>query len=270
MTESLPRLIALDIDGTIMRHDGTISRSVAQQIRRLDLEGHHVVLTTGRSWATTLPVLELLAVSPEFVICSNGGVTLRRRSGARGGYSRHRVQTFDPSTVITSIRAQLPDADIAVEDHAGEYRYTAAFPEATTGPIADQTIVTTAELRARDAVRVVAIDPGRPLDDFLDAVERMKLRGVRYTLGWTAWLDVAAEGVTKASAIERVRHQLGVPRGRVLAVGDGHNDLELLAWAAKHGRGVAMGHAPRELIALASEVTQSIHDDGLASVLAGL
>lgn len=270
MTTSVPRLIALDIDGTIMRHDGTVSPSVTHQVRRLDLEGHHVVLTTGRSWATTLPVLELLAVAPEFVVCSNGAVTLRRRADFPGGYSRYRVESFDPSLVIPSIREQLPDAEIAVEDESGEYRYTGPFPEATTEPAADQKIVASTELLRQNAVRIVAIAPERALDEFLGAVERMQLRGVQYTLGWTAWLDISAERVTKASAIERVRDLLRVPRARVLAVGDGHNDLELLAWAARHGRAVAMGHAPKELIALATDVTQSIHDDGLASVLARL
>lgn len=267
MSAPIPRLIALDIDGTIMRPDGTISNSVTHHIRRLDLEGHHVVLTTGRSWTTTLPVLEQLAVQPDFVVCSNGGVTLRRTPGVPGGYVRSSVEVFDPHPAISAIRTELPDAVMAAEDRFGRHRFTAPFPPTTTEPAAGQTIVAAAALFDRPAVRLAAIAPATPLEAFLEAVDRMRLRHVQYTLGWTAWLDIAADGVTKASAIEHVRRRLRVPRDRVIAVGDGHNDLELLSWAAQQGRGVAMGHAPAELIARASEVTHSIHEDGLAAVL---
>jgi len=76
--------------------------------------------------------------------------------------------------------------------------------------------------------------------------------------------------VNKATAMERVRRRLSIQRNRVMAVGDGHNDRELLAWAGAHGRGVAMGQAPAAVIAAASELTGSIDHDGLAQILATL
>jgi 5-amino-6-(5-phospho-D-ribitylamino)uracil phosphatase len=114
------------------------------------------------------------------------------------------------------------------------------------------------------------VSPDHDMVDFLAVVERMGLHRVSYFIGWTAWLDIAAEGVNKATAMERVRVELGIPRERVLAVADGRNDIELLTWAAEHGRGVAMGHSPADLLAVANEVTGTISEDGLAEALATL
>ena len=101
-------------------------------------------------------------------------------------------------------------------------------------------------------------------------VENMGLHRVSYAIGWTAWLDIAADGVNKATAMERVRIELGIPQERVMAVADGRNDIELLRWASERGRGVAMGHSPADVIEAASELTGTVHEDGLAQALASL
>jgi hydroxymethylpyrimidine pyrophosphatase-like HAD family hydrolase len=93
-------------------------------------------------------------------------------------------------------------------------------------------------------------------EDFLAVVEKIGLRRVSYPIGWTAWLDTAADGVNKGTAMARIRIELGIPRERVMVVADGHNDIELLRWASESGRGVAMGHAPAEVIAVANELTE--------------
>jgi hydroxymethylpyrimidine pyrophosphatase-like HAD family hydrolase len=265
-----PWLISLDIDGTTLRPDGTISADVIAQIRRLDAAGHHIVLTTGRSEATTIPVLRQLAITPMFAVCSNGAVTLRRDPTAPDGYRRTRVHSFDPEPVLRAIYRELPHARFAVEDRAGVYRCTQPFPPGTTGLGNEEVVVPLDRLLHEPAVRVVATTPDHDIVGFLSAVERIGLRGVTYAVGWTAWLDIAAEDVNKATAIELVRRSLRIPRDRVMAVGDGHNDIELVQWAARHGRGVAMGHAPEQLLAAASELTATVLDDGLAHTLSTL
>ena len=91
--------------------------------------------------------------------------------------------------------------------------------------------------------------------------------GVEYAVGWSAWLDITPEGVSKAAALEGVRRRLGVEPGATVAVGDQRNDLEMLRWAA---RGVAMDNAPDEVKAAADEVTGHVDDDGLVAVLRSL
>jgi 5-amino-6-(5-phospho-D-ribitylamino)uracil phosphatase len=261
-------LVALDVDGTVLHKDGSVSEAVIEQVRRLDAAGHHVMLATGRSAATTIPVLERLGITPRFLVCSNGAITLQRDPDAPSGYRREWVETFDPSDALRSIRGHLENARFAVEDEHGHYRYTDPFPDATIG--LDSEHVAFDELLDQPATRVVVISPDHEMEDFLAVVERMGLQRVSYAIGWTAWLDIAADGVNKATAMERVRAALAIPRERVMAVADGRNDIELLAWAAERGRGVAMGHSPADVLDAAGERTGTVHDDGLAQALASL
>jgi len=263
-----PWLVALDIDGTTLHEDGTISDAVIRQIRRVADAGHEIMLATGRSAAATLPVLDRLEITPKYIVCSNGAITLHRDPDAPMGYRREWVETFNPSEVLLSIRSHLSNARYAVEDEHGYYRYTEPFPDATIG--IDSEHVTFDELLSRDATRVVVVSPDHDMDDFLEVVEQMGLNRVSYAIGWTAWLDIAPDGVNKATAMERVRAELGVPRSRVMAVGDGRNDIDMLLWAGAQGRGVAMGQSPEDVLEAASELTVSVYDDGLAVVLSSL
>jgi hydroxymethylpyrimidine pyrophosphatase-like HAD family hydrolase len=98
----------------------------------------------------------------------------------------------------------------------------------------------------------------------------MGLHKVTYNVGWTAWLDIAPDGVNKSTALERVREWHGIPRSRVLVVGDGRNDIDMLLWASHSGRGVAMGQSPDEVRAVANEITGTDLEDGVARVLESL
>jgi len=89
-------------------------------------------------------------------------------------------------------------------------------------------------------------------------------------VGWTAWLDIAPDGVNKATALERVRELLGFALTDVVAIGDGRNDIDMLEWASVEGRGVAMGQAPVEVLAAANETTGTDIAGGAAQVLAAL
>jgi Cof subfamily protein (haloacid dehalogenase superfamily) len=260
-------LVALDIDGTLMSEDGAISPEVVSTVQRVRDDGHEVMLATGRSVSMTLPVLERLQLAPEYLVCSNGAITLSRDADAPTGYSRIAVDSFDPSEVLTTIRGSLGDASYAVEDETGFYRYTGTFPDSTLGASSER--VPFEQLLRQQATRVVVISPEHAIEDFLSIVEQMGLHKVTYNVGWTAWLDIAPDGVNKATALERVRAWLDIPRSRVIAVGDGRNDIDMLEWASEHGRGVAMGQAPREVIAVASEVTASDLEDGIAALFAG-
>jgi hydroxymethylpyrimidine pyrophosphatase-like HAD family hydrolase len=263
-----PWLIALDLDGTVIHRDGSVNEAVARQIRRVAAAGHQVVLATGRSYVATTPVLAKLGVEPRFLVCSNGAVTLQVEPGAPGQYCRRWIESFDPTETLQLIRAQLGDAGFAVEDERGHHRYTGPIPDESMG--LDSERVEFDDLLTRPATRVVVIAPGHDRGDFVALVDRIGLHHVTYTVGWTAWLDIARDGVTKATALERVRVALDVPRDRVMAVGDGLNDVEMLSWASKYGCGVAMGQAPAEVIEVATETTGTIDEDGLAQVLARL
>lgn len=269
MSENPDRwLIALDIDGTVLHEDGTLSPEVVVAVQRARDAGHEVTLATGRSVSMTVPILERLNIVPEFVVCSNGAITLKRDTGAPSGYRRFHVEHFDPTPVLTRIKERLPEAHYAVEDETGLYRYTDWFPEGALDAMSEQ--VSFDELLTTVATRVVVIAPGHEIDDFLRVVETMGLHQVSYTVGWTAWLDIAPEGINKSTALERVRTELDVPLSRVMVIGDGRNDIEMLQWAAKEGRAIAMGQAPEEVRIHATAITGDFLENGVATALDSL
>lgn len=261
-------LVALDIDGTVLHEDGHLSSEVISAVQKARDSGHEVTLATGRSVSMTIPILERLDIVPEYVVCSNGAITLKRDTTAPSGYRRFHVEHFDPTPVLTRIREALPEAHYAVEDETGLYRYTDWFPEGALDAMSEQ--VTFEELLTTVATRVVVIAPGHEIDDFLKVVEGMGLHQVSYTVGWTAWLDIAPEGINKSTALELVRGKLGFGLDRVMAIGDGRNDIEMLQWAARQGRAVAMGQAPEEVRIHANEITGDFTQDGVATALAPL
>jgi Cof subfamily protein (haloacid dehalogenase superfamily) len=260
--------IALDIDGTVLHEDGTLSPAVVDEVRRVRDLGHEVTLATGRSVAMTLPVAEQLEIRPEYIVCSNGAIILRRDDHAPRGYRREHVEHFDPTPVLTSIKEKLPDANYAVENETGMYRYTGWFPQGALDVETEE--VHFDDLLTTVATRVVVIAPGQDADEFMRAVEELGLHQVSYAVGWTNWLDIAPEGINKSTALERIRGFLGFPRNRVMVVGDGRNDVEMLQWAGHEGRAVAMGQAPEDVARHATEITTSDREDGVALVLRSL
>ena len=262
------KLIALDIDGTVLSETGELHDDTLAAVARARRLGHEVMLATGRSVALTLPVLDRLRITPEYVVCANGAITLRRDPAAPTGYSREWVETFDPRETLLTIKQYLDTATFLVEDEAGLQLYLGDVPDGVLAGASEQ--VTFEQLLDVRATRVVVLSPDHELDEFLDIVSRMGLHQVSYNVGWAAWLDVAPQGVNKATALERVRETLGVDRAEVIAIGDGRNDLEMLQWAGAFGRGIAMGQSPDEVLAAASEVTGAGSDVGVAQALAAL
>jgi HAD superfamily hydrolase (TIGR01484 family) len=262
VTDAGPLLIALDVDGTIIDYDEALSDRVRASVRAVIDAGHLVVVATGRSLPGTLPVLDRLGLVRGWCVCSNGGITLRLDPGLPSGYEVADLVLFDPAPALRLLREHLPTALYAVENIGVGFRLTAPFPSGEL--YGELEYVDFEELLTTPATRVIVRSPEHTPQEFLRIVEKVGLHGVSYAVGWTAWLDLAPDGVSKASALEPVRAALGVPRERTLAIGDGRNDVEMLTWAA---RAVAMGQAEPELLAVADEVVAPVEEDGLADVL---
>ncbi|MCG2800194.1 MAG: HAD hydrolase family protein [Cellulomonas sp.] len=259
------RLVALDVDGTLMSYDGVISPQVHTAVRALVDSGVHVVLATGRSVAGMMPVATQLGLTDGWAVCSNGAVTVRLDPDLDDGYELVEVITFDPGPALRALAAEVPDALIAVERLGVGFLVSAHFPLGELN--GEFTVASFEELVAAPATRVVLRSPGSTPEEFHEIVERVGLHEVSYSVGWSAWLDLTPGGVSKASALEDVRRRLGVEPFATAAVGDGGNDTEMLRWAA---RGVAMGHAQDSVRAAADEVTGTIEDDGVLAVLRSL
>jgi hydroxymethylpyrimidine pyrophosphatase-like HAD family hydrolase len=260
-------LVALDVDGTILHHDGHLSERVADAVRALDASGARVMLATGRSVVATMPVLQELGMvrAGGYAVCSNGAITIALDPGQEDGYRIVDSVTFDPRPAVTLLRREIPGAIVAVEEIGVGFKLSAPFPDGELQGVLR--VVDLEELVAHPATRVTVRNPAGTAEEFAELVERIGLHGVNYAVGFTAWLDLAPEGVSKASALEQVRRKVGIEPACTVAVGDQRNDLEMLRWAA---RGVSMGQAPQEVHDAADETTGPVEADGLAEVLEGL
>ncbi|WP_193128587.1 Cof-type HAD-IIB family hydrolase [Gulosibacter sediminis] len=269
MTEQL--LIALDIDGTILDVDGEIPDATRQQVKRLRAEGHEVMLATGRSAADMLPVRERLSLDSRYLVAANGAMVLERAEGvsapANSDYSATWVETFDPTDALIRLRPVLRNARFAVEGPDGVYRYSGQFPDGSFE--AQGTEVKFEDLLGQPVTRLVVVSPDHSVEEFVAEVKGSGLHQVTYSVGWSAWLDIAPEGVNKATALEKVRTNLGISGSNVVVAGDGFNDIQMLEWAKEiGGRSFAMGNAPQQVIDAASDLTTDFYHDGLALALA--
>jgi Cof subfamily protein (haloacid dehalogenase superfamily) len=261
-------LIGLDIDGTLVHDDGYLSPDVVREVSRVKDLGHEVIIATGRAAANAVPVVRDLGIEQGFVVSSNGAVTVELDQQHPKGFKMVDVVTFDPAEVLAELIENLPDAHFAVEDVDGSYRFHRPFP---TYALGDQNFETPLEeLMHHPVSRVVVLSPQHDVDEFLGLISKIGLASVSYAIGYTAWLDISPQGVTKASALENQRQRLGIANEQVLVMGDGRNDIEMFQWAkAGGGLAFAMGQAPEEVQLAATDVTSSVTDDGVARVLAG-
>jgi hydroxymethylpyrimidine pyrophosphatase-like HAD family hydrolase len=261
----VPHLVALDVDGTTINHAGELSPAVRTAVQDVVAAGHHVIIATGRSIVATTTVLDELGIVGGYAVCSNGAVSLELDPLADKGFRVIEAVTFDPAPALNLLRAEWPGAVVAVEELGVGFKLSAPFPDGELQ--GELRVVPWEELVADPVTRVTFRAPEGTAEDFLALTERIGLHGVNYAVGFSAWLDLNPEGVSKGSALEILRRRLEVDPRYTLAVGDQRNDVEMLHWAA---RGVAMGNAPDEVKAVANEVTDAVDEDGLVPVLRSL
>ncbi|MFG6446161.1 HAD family hydrolase [Microbacterium sp. P06] len=259
-------LIALDVDGTVILEDESLSPGVVEAVEYARERGHEVMLATGRSWDSTHTIMDRLGIWPEYAVCSNGAIVMKRvGEGTAAGYERAHTETFDASEVLSLLREHLTDARYMVELPDGSRLYTEYLEDWNLRGAGH---VSFEELTHQPVCRVVVVSPGKTDEDFVDLVARIGLNQVSYAIGWTAWLDIAPMGVDKSTALELVRGWLDIEPEHVLVMGDGRNDIGMMQWAVKQGgRAIAMQQGPAEVHEAASEVGLSVSEGGVAAIL---
>jgi Cof subfamily protein (haloacid dehalogenase superfamily) len=261
-------LIAIDIDGTLVHDDGFLSPRVVSEVARVRELGHEVIVATGRSASNAIPVINDVGIQHGYAVCSNGAVTIKVEPEHQKGFSAHEVITFDPAQVLTNLIEKLPNAHFAVENADGSYKFHRPFPAYALG--AQNVETPLEELMHEPVSRVVVLSPDHDADEFVGLIANIGLHSVSYAIGYTAWLDISPQGISKASALEKRRQELGILPHQVITIGDGRNDINMFEWAiAGGGFGFAMGQGPEEVHAAASAVVASVEDDGVAEVLSG-
>ena len=255
-----PGLVATDLDGTLVRSDGTVSARTRAALAATERAGTSVVFVTARPHRWLADVSALVGAHG-LAICANGAILY--------DVARQRVVTATPLTVdsvievVEALRDGLPGTTFACENDAGfarepEYRERHPLPSGVpTGRIETLLDPLPAKLLARNET----LDP----DEFI--LRARAIVGARvevHVSGATGLLEIAARGVTKAAALADWCAGHDIVAADVWAFGDMPNDIPMLVWA---GTSFAVANAHREVLAVASHSCASNDDDGVAAVL---
>jgi Cof subfamily protein (haloacid dehalogenase superfamily) len=262
------RLIATDLDGTLLLPNKTISRRTSAALRGAADAGLLLVAATGRQ-PGSLPV-DLDTCGFGHVLGANGAICVDQATGEilfETLISRETVQA-----IASLLRSELPDARLsAARDHGRRYAVEPGYAALIHGD--EKVPAGYLDEQPADAViseatlKLSIRHPELSAAELLAAILASGLSGFHATTSGAPFVEISGPGVTKASGLTRLCALLGVDASAVLAAGDAGNDLEMIRWA---GHGVAMGNATQPVKAAADEVTAANTEDGLAIVVEAL
>lgn len=261
------RLIASDLDGTLLRDDLSVSPRTRRALDAARAAGIHVVPVTARQPVGVRRIAQGAGFD-SWALCSNGALGIHLTTG-EVLFERHLAPEMQRA-LAEAIRQQVPGTVFASIREAGEgfyaqgeYADLASETDHKRDP-ATMGRYSLDEVLSAPSLKFVLRHPEVSPPELLVAVRALGLTGFHATHSGAAFVEVAAEGITKAAGLALLCENLGVAQADTLAFGDAPNDAEMLAWA---GRGVAMGNAHPEARAAADEVTLSNEEDGVAVVI---
>lgn len=258
----LPRLVALDLDGTLLTSDKRVTPRARTAVAELSRRGIVVVLCTGRPARSACAFAEALTLPHPF-LCYNGAAVYHPADGSVR--VRHALPAELAREVLRRLRAGAPGLLAGLETAHGwfldEELHALRVSEARLGREPPTGVGPVEGFADRGAIKVFArhAELDAPaLADLLGDLDAYRTWSSRRLL------EVMHPGVNKADALAEMCRELGIARAQVAAFGDQHNDAELLAWA---GTGVAMANAAPEARAVADVIAPSNDEDGVAQVL---
>jgi hydroxymethylpyrimidine pyrophosphatase-like HAD family hydrolase len=259
------QLVLCDVDGTLATNGGAVSDRVIIAVRCAVADGIEVGFATGRTVATLRPIVRTLGLPNAWAICDTGAVVARLDDGRPNGVDVVHRMVFDPTNAVGTILVAAPGARVSAwhgETNLATRPFRRGHDERErVAPLADVLAqpITCVDMSwpDRDAAWVGARMRSLTLPDDVMAM-------VSKNVPWVTLLPAAA---SKATGTAYLAARLGLDASEIMAIGDDYNDIDLLSWA---GRGVAMGNAPRAVVAAADEVTDDVAHDGAAVVLEAL
>ena len=266
MSPDRPLLVATDLDGTVVRGDGTISARTVAALRAVEDAGACVVFVTGRPPRWMREVAEQTGHTG-LAICANGALV----------YDLHReevVERFElaPAValdVVRRLRAALPGIAFAAESvpTGGPASFGREPDYRLRYDIGEHRVGTVEELLDAPLAKLLVRHEQHDVDDLLAAAREVLgdlVEVTHSTPHGPALLEVSAPGVSKATTLARLCAERSVDAERVIAFGDMPNDLPMLAWA---GTSYAVANAHPDVLAAVDRRTASNDDDGVARVL---
>jgi Cof subfamily protein (haloacid dehalogenase superfamily) len=262
-----PRLIATDMDGTLLRADETVSADTVAELERWRDDGVPVVLATGRPPRWMHKIREVLRHGT--AVCCNGAVLLDLAS-----FEFFEEDLLTPGVleeITTELRRRQPDTWFAVE-YGDQFRHEPIYRPRWDIDVPGVAAATLDEMVAAPVAKLLARHQALSRDEFVALVEEVV--GHRATVTNSSadpLAEISAAGVTKASGLAKVAVRYGLGPEDVVVFGDMPNDIPAFEWVRDGGgRAVAMAHAHPDLMAVATDVTGTNDADGVAAFLAAL
>ncbi|MFI8234544.1 HAD hydrolase family protein [Streptomyces sp. NPDC085900] len=265
-----PRLIATDLDGTLLRDDKSVSPRTVAALAAAEEAGVEVFFVTGRP-ARWMDVVSDHVHGHGLAICGNGAAVVDLHGGP-GAHRFVKVRELARENALDAVwllREAAPGTVYAVEQTYG-FHQEPDYPKLHM-EIPDE-LAPAEDLLAPDGpgaaepvLKILAYHPTLDPDGFLTTA-RLAL-GDRANVtrsSPSALLEISGPGVSKASTLALCCAERGISHEEVVAFGDMPNDVEMLTWA---GRSYAMGNAHPDVIAAASGRTVANNDDGVAVVI---
>ncbi len=255
------QLIALDLDGTAMGRTRTIRPAVRAAVAEAIRRGAVVTLATGRMYCRTVPFWQALGANGP-IICYQGAVV---RDSLTGETLHERGIPVDLAHEVVHLarRLDLPlnvylDDEICIEavTPAWERYYRHA-----NGAVEPRIVGDMLSFLTREPTHLALITAAEGTRELVERARAHFAGRLYVTTGHPLMCELSHPEVSKGRALRLLAERLGIPRERVMAVGDNLNDLDMVEWA---GLGVAMGDAPPELLAVADAVVGTVDEDGVA------
>jgi hypothetical protein len=262
-----PRLVVSDLDGTLLRSDETISDASLAELRRWEDAGVPLVIATGRPPRWMLGVRDRLGGGT--AICCNGAVLLDL--GEFRVLAEHPLTPDVLRAITGGLRRRQPGTWFAVE-YGDQFRHEPVYKPRWDVDAPGVAEATLEEMVAQPVAKLLARHEDLPRDEFVALVTEVVGDTATVTNSSSdALAEISARGVTKATGLARVAADRGVGPGEVVYFGDMPNDLAAFDWVREGGgRAVAMAHAHPDVLAAATDVTDSNDADGVAVFLASL
>ncbi|MCT1364966.1 MULTISPECIES: Cof-type HAD-IIB family hydrolase [unclassified Microbacterium] len=261
------RLIATDLDGTLLDSSSTVSPRTRAALDAARDAGVAVVPVTARQ-PIGLRVIAADAGFDGWALCGNGAYATHLTEGRM--LFAEELPPATLRTVADALRASVPGLLFASVREGGE-TFVAQHGYATIAQLSDHKRdpatmggVPLDEVLAAPTLKLVIRHPELAPAALFETLRSLGLTGFEATLSGAPFVEVMAQGVTKATGLARLCTHLGIDRSDVVAFGDALNDVEMLRWA---GHGVAMAHAEPVVQEAADETTATNDEDGVARVI---
>ncbi len=258
------KLVASDIDGTLLRSDLTVSDRTRRAVAEVEEAGVLFILVTGRPPRWLAPVRDQMD-HRGLAICANGGLVVDLHTAEV--IETNAFEDDAAREVIGRLRSLAPSLGFGVEWSDG-FGHDRSYPRGTRNseqvPGAATELMADDDFLQRPVIKLlVRLDE----DDRTDLVEQAAVatEGLA-TVTWSGMglLEISAADVNKATTLERFAAARDIGADQVVAFGDMPNDLPMLRWA---GRGIAVANAHPLVLEVADETTASNDDDGVATIL---